>query len=246
MKNEDAIYHRSGEFWQRLHTLFSLSSHTQQSLAAEVGVDRKTISRLLHRGHHTEFVKLIYDVAQALEVSPDVLFNGGIDIPGQNLTGIHTIDIMLNHCYNETSETGTNNFGKYVSTNYRLTNKNAGQWIQSNPLRKHGTQDYIGITYESELDHNQKFADTNGTNRTVTLQRAYIEDEKIVVFYHWQQKRLATQHNEERTLDVRRALDHLTLEKSIETHANDNRLKPKIKRRAWTEIKMLRRGEVLQ
>jgi len=245
MNNEDAIYHRSGEFWQRLHTLFSLSSHTQQSLAAEVGVDRKTISRLLHRGHHTEFVKLIYDVAQALDVTPDVLFNGGIDIPGQNLTGIHTIDVMLSHCYNETSETGIENFAKYVSKDYRLSNKNIGKWIPSNPLHKHKTDDF-GVTYESELDHNQKFADTNGTNRTVTLQRAYIDDEKIVVFYNWQQKRLATQYNAERTLDVRRALDHLTLEKSIETHANDNRLKPKIKRRAWTEIKMLRRGEVLQ
>ena len=246
MVNDDAIYHRSGEFWQRLHTLFNLSSHTQQSLAAAVGVDRKTISRLLNRGHHTEFVKLIYDVAQALDVMPEVLFNGGIEIPGQNLTGIHTIDVMLKHCYNETSKTGIDNFGKYVSTNYRLTNKNAEQWIPSNPLRKHGTQDYIGITYTSELDYNKKYADANGTNRTVTLQRAYIEDEKVVVFYNSQQKRLATQHNEERTLDVRRALDHLTLEKSIETHANDNRLKPKIKRRAWTEIKKLRRGEVLQ
>ena len=245
MVNDDAIYHRSGEFWQRLHTLFSLSSHTQQSLAAAVGVDRKTISRLLNRGHHTEFVKLIYDVAQALDVTPDVLFNGSIDIPGQNLTGIHTIDVMLNHCYNETSETGIENFAKYVSKDYRLTNKNAGKWIPSNPLHQHKTDDF-GITYESELDHNKKYADANGTKRTVTLQRAYIEDEKIMVFYFSNIKQLATKNKVERAVDVRRALDHLTLEKSIETHANDNRLKPKIKRRAWTEIKKLRRGEVLQ
>jgi transcriptional regulator with XRE-family HTH domain len=244
MKNEDVNYHRSNEFWQRLHTLFTMSSHTQQSLADAVGVDRKTISRLLNRGHHTEFLALIYDVADALDVPPDLLFNSSIDIPGQNMTGIQSIDVMLDHCYNETSSTGVENLADYVSPEYRLTNKNTGRWIPSNPLHKHKDHN-DGISYESELEHNRRYSIANKTHRIVTLQRAYIEDEQIVVFYHGEMIKTGNGTKRDLPLSLKRSLDHLTLERPIRAHATNNRLKPKIKRRAWTEIKMMNRGVLL-
>ena len=66
-----------------------------------------------------------------------------------------------------------------------------------------------------------------------------------MVFYHGEVIKAENGTKRYLPLSLARSLDHLTLERPITAHATNNRLRPKIKRRALTEIKMMNRGVLL-
>ena len=88
-------FHQSSLFWIRLQKLYANSSHSHQSLANAVGVDRKTIQRMLAGSTYRNVVALIYDIAQAYGSTAEVLFDANRDLPVISLTGIVSIDRML-------------------------------------------------------------------------------------------------------------------------------------------------------
>ena len=224
-------FHQSSLFWIRLQKLYANSSHSHQSLAKAVGVDRKTIQRMLSGSTYRNVIALVYDIAQACGTTAEVLFDANRDLPVVSLTGIASIDRMLTTIHNCTTKAHIESYKEYISPKYLMFRGRDEEFTGAetkNPWRPRE-----GITYERERELNLAASGENNTERHSTLRKAYIAGEQVVVIFDVDITSISNS-SLKRTV---RYIEHLELERALEDYERNGRLVPKIVRRHWAEIK---------
>lgn len=224
-------FHQSSLFWIRLQKLYANSSHSHQSLANAVGVDRKTIQRMLAGSTYRNVIALIYDIAQACGTTAEVLFDANRDLPLVSLTGIASIDRMLTTIHNCITRAHTESYYGYISPKYQMFRGRDEEFTGAetkNPWRPRE-----GITYERELELNLAASKENNTERHSTLRKAYTAGEQVVVIFDVD---IVSIDNSNLMRTVR-LIEHLELERPLEDYEKNGRLIPKIVKRHWAEIK---------
>ena len=224
-------FHQSSLFWIRLQKLYANSSHSHQSLASAVGVDRKTIQRMLAGSTYRNVIALIYDIARACGTTAEVLFDANRELPVVSLTGISSIDRMLTTIHNCTTRAHIESYNGYISAKYLMFRGRDEEFTggeTKNPWRPRE-----GITYERELELNLAASEENNTERHSTLRKAYTAGEQVVVIFDVD---IVSIDNSNLMRTVR-LIEHLELERPLEDYEQNGRLIPKIVKRHWAEIK---------
>ena len=257
MAKEPKIPHTSEFFWKRLAQVFAASAHSHQSLADAIGVNRKTVQRLLSRETYDDAIRLIFDVAFACGQHPKNLFDPDVVLAADRLTGISSIDDMLRESYNDKSMTGLEGFSKCIAKKYRVINDGYGT-VEDKTIREKFTpvtkahtlqSDFwsdsdedandadeqparLGLTFRAEYDLNKEAAEKSSTTKQVVLKSGSILQEMVIVEY------VIYEHQADHPgLSQRRTLmDHLLLDRPISRFRDNARLKPKILRRHWRQL----------
>ena len=224
-------FHQSSLFWIRLQKLYANSSHSHQSLANAVGVDRKTIQRMLAGSTYRNVVALIYDIAQACGTTAEVLFDANRDLPVVSLTGIVSIDRMLSTIHNCTTRAHIESYRGYISPKYLMFRGRDEEFTGAETRSPWRPRE--GITYERELELNLAASEENNTERYSTLRKAYTAGEQVVAMFDVD---IVSVDNSDLKRTVR-CIEHLELERPLEDYEKNGRLVPKIVRRHWAEIK---------
>lgn len=223
-------YHESSIFWQRLQKVYDSSNHSHQSLADQIGVNRKTVQRILAGETYRDMITVIYDIALACGVTPDLLFDSKRELPYTPLTGIASIDRMLMAIHNVESVGHIEPYAPYVHKDYLMFRGSDEEFTGAS-----GTwRPREGITFEKELELNLMSANTNNTKRRSTLVKGYIAGEQVVAVNEVEVFSVLTG----KVHQTARFIEHLELERSLDEHVENPRLVPKIIRRHWAELKM--------
>ena len=232
--------HESNEFYVRLLQVFEQSHHTLQSLSDAINVPKRTLQRFINKETHGDTIRMIYDVAYACGMRPEVFFDRKIQIANLELTGVKSIDRMLVDCYNNTSRTGLDGFDRYIANNYRLRHdrwrKEAKRGTNSRitSLLVEDEDGCLGLSFADEVKLNDESAVTNRMTKRLRLHRAYIVCDLVNVAYS-----IAEIHESENypSKAVLRHADHLKLEQPIAFYKENPRVRPKICIRQWKQIK---------
>ena len=260
MEKKASSPHASEFFWKRLAQVFAASGHSHQSLADAIGVNRKTVQRLLSRETHEDAIQLIFDVALACGNPPKVLFDPDIVLASDRLTGIASIDDMLRTVYNDQSATGLDGLSRHVSKKYRVINDGYGT-VEDEAIRQKFTpvdkahtlqSDFwsdddtgddsegptrLGLTFRAEYSLNKEAAETSNTSKQVILKNGSILQEMVFVEYViYEHQGFRREQALPGIAQQRMIIDHLLLDRPVSRFRANPRLKPKILRRHWRQL----------
>lgn len=234
---------------RRVAEMISSAGKTYAEIAADTNQPTHRIKRLLSGASKTVDAGLVCAIANACGHQPHVVYDPTIDL-GAIKTGVASVDKMLAACYGTDSATGLEGISDYAARDYHVTHAGyddtvtfAHLLVDVEPVvtmhhrneRKgagYNPNTYKGLTLQNEWMLNVEASDRTGTNKRVKLIDADIVNELIFVNYQIEEYVLGSD-----SFIRRRMVDLIALEYSLERYDNNQRLKPKISRRRWVQIK---------
>tara|TARA_Y100000593_G_scaffold82628_1_gene155356 strand:+ start:226 stop:1002 length:777 start_codon:yes stop_codon:yes gene_type:complete len=129
----------------RLSRAIALSPLTRTDLAKLLGVHRNTISRV-ERGQDQVSLELLSAAFEALGYTFHDAMSGQGGLNQVGYSGIEPLDDAMIKIYNERSDSGVENLGRYVADDYRSCSAN----FKLKTFEKFGVTDYEQVYSQSE------------------------------------------------------------------------------------------------
>ena len=208
-KAEDARYSR--QIGNRLYLAMRASGRSQTQLAYELGVTNNTLGRII-AGQERLNMNLCCRAMELMDFEPSLLLSKG-PIPG-SWTGLPAIDAMLADIYGDTSQSGIEALGQYVTGDYlccshhytkedKCNIEEGSAWEDQDRFKftpddrdlrervwdkAHSGSDLIGIPYE--LERKQNLRGSLGTRYVRKVASAVLIDEDCVFVQVGVQRRM--------------------------------------------------------
>jgi len=238
---------------KRLNQMFDQSNQTYSSLANATGVHRHTVQTVFATGRGD--MSLIIEIVNLLGHNPADLFDTNPGSLQQILTGVRRIDVMLRKIYSETYSIsgGGEAMEPYIApdyycvyTGYQTEVRSEYQkyfqpvppsidriWIDGNGDKTKIEQgEVIGLTYQAERKLNARSAAATKSVFSKKLCDVAMCPMGISVHYSIAER---SQHDDK--VVIRNMHDSLQLEQPTGVYVENRRIKPKIRRRIWRQIR---------
>ena len=236
---------------QRLAAMIDSAGLSYEQIATKTKQPYSRIKRLVGGEAQTIDAALAAAITIACDRAPHELFDRGVTFR-QGRTGIASIDKMLVAVYNDTSDTGICTLQAWVTDDYRLlcsaydepmvAKEIADTLVDVEPLLSLPLDDLHhspktprkGMTLKTELYHNEQASIDTGTRKSLTLVDVDVIDDELL----WVQYNIDELYAGGRDTYIRRQIvDLVTLEHPIGRYRSNGRLKPRIRRRLWKELR---------
>ena len=236
---------------QRLAAMIDSAGLSYEQLATKTKQPYSRIKRLIGGEAQTIDAALAAAITIACDRSPHELYDKGVTFR-QGRTGIASVDKMLVSVYNDTSDTGICTLQSWVTDDYRLlcsvydepivSEAIADKLVDVEPmlfrplddLRQGPKKLRQGLTLKDEVKINEQAAKETGTRKCLTLVDVDVIDDELL----WVQYNIDELYEGGRDTYIRRQIvDLVTLEHPISRYRSNGRLKPRIRRRLWKELR---------
>jgi hypothetical protein len=236
---------------QRLAAMIDSAGKTYEQLATATNQPYSRIKRLMGGEAQTIDASLAAAITIACDRAPHELYDNSVTFR-QGRTGIASVDKMLVSVYNDTSDTGICTLQAWVTDDYRLLCSAydepsmepaiAETLVDVEPIVRTVFYDSPsctmpprkGMTLQTELSHNERASKDTGTRKSLTLVDVDVIDDELL----WVQYNIDELYAGGRDTHIRRQLvDLVTLEHTISRYRSNGRLKPRIRRRLWKELR---------
>jgi hypothetical protein len=232
---------------QRLAAMIDSAGLSYDQLATKTNQPYSRIKRLIGGEAQTIDAALAAAITIACHRSPHELYDRGVTFR-QGRTGIASVDKMLVAIYNDTSDTGIHTLQSWVTDDYRLlcsaydepivSDEIANVLIDVEPIvafvQNGAPKLRKGMTLKDEVKINEQAATDTGTRKSLTLVDVDVIDDELL----WVQYNIDELYAGGRDTHIRRQIvDLVTLEHPISRYRSNGRLKPRIRRRLWKELR---------
>ena len=227
---------------QRLAAMIDSAGLSYERIATKTNQPYSRIKRLVGGEAQTIDASLACAIAIACDRAPHELYDNSITFR-QGRTGVVSVDKMLVAVYNDSSRTGICTLQSWVTDDYRVlcTAYNASTPLQDllvdvEPLFNYGDEPAIckGLSLRNEVDLNEIAAKKTGTSKSLTLVDVDVLDDALL----WVQYNVSEFYAEKKDSNAERHLiDLVSLEHPISRYRANGRLKPRIRRRFWKELR---------
>ena len=227
---------------QRLAAMIDSAGKTYEQLATATNQPYSRIKRLMGGEAQTIDASLACAIAIACDRAPHELYDNSITF-AQGRTGVVSVDKMLVAVYNDTSQTGICTLQSWATDDYRVlcTAYNASMPLQDmlvdvEPPFHYGDDaaSYKGLTLKNEVKQNEIAAKQTGTTKSLTLVDVDVLHDALL----WVQYNVSEFYADRHGPNAQRHLiDLVSLEHPISRYRANGRLKPRIRRRFWKELR---------
>jgi hypothetical protein len=236
---------------KRLAAMIDSAGLSYDQIATATNQPYSSIKRLIGGEAQTIDASLACAIAIACDRAPHELFDRGVTFR-QGRTGVASIDKMLVNVYNDTSDTGICTLQSWVTDDYRLlcsaydeptvSEEIAPVLVDVDPivapdldnLHQSPKKPRKGMTLKDEVKLNEQAARDTGTRKSLTLVDVDVIDDELL----WVQYNIDELYAGGRDTHIRRQIvDLVTLEHTISRYRSNGRLKPRIRRRLWKELR---------
>ena len=236
---------------QRLAAMIDSAGLSYEQLATKTKQPYSRIKRLIGGEAQTIDAALAAAITIACDRSPHELYDKGVTFR-QGRTGIASVDKMLVSVYNDTSDTGICTLQSWATDDYRLlcsaydepivSDEIAPVLVDVEPivtptlgdLHQGPKKPRKGMTFKDEVRINEQAARDTGTRKCLTLVDVDVIDDELL----WVQYNIDELYAGGRDTYIRRQIvDLVTLEHTISRYRSNGRLKPRIRRRLWKELR---------
>lgn len=238
---------------KRLNQMFDQSNQTYSSLAGATNVHRHTIQSIFATGRGD--ISLIIEIVGLMGHNPADLFDTNPGSLQQTLTGVRRIDVMLREIYSETYSTSGGGealkphiasdyyciyagYKTEVRKEYQKYFKPVPQVLDRTYISENGDRtklkqgDEIGLTYQAERMLNAQSAAATKSVFSKKLCDVSMCPVGLSVHYSIAER---SQHDDK--VVIRNMHDSLLLEQPTGEYVKNKRIKPKIRRRIWRQIR---------
>ena len=227
---------------QRLAAMIDSAGLSYERIATKTNQPYSRIKRLVGGEAQTIDASLACAIAIACDRAPHELYDNSITF-AQGRTGVVSVDKMLVAVYNDTSHTGICTLQSWATDDYRVlcTAYSASMPLQHwlvdvEPPFNYGDDvaSYKGLTLESEVKLNKIAAKKTGTTKSLTLVDVDVLHDALL----WVQYNVSEFYADRHGPNAQRHLiDLVSLEHPISRYRANGRLKPRIRRRFWKELR---------
>ena len=236
---------------RRLAAMIDSAGLSYEQIATATNQPYSRIKRLIGGEAQTIDAALAAAITIACHRAPHELYDKGVTF-SQGRTGIASVDKMLVAVYNDTSDTGICTLQSWVTDDYRLlcsaydeptvSDEIAPVLVDVEPivtpplgdLHQGPKKPRKGMTLKDEVKINEQAAKDTGTRKCLTLVDVDVIDDELL----WVQYNIDELYAGGRDTYIRRQIvDLVTLEHPISRYRSNGRLKPRIRRRLWKELR---------
>ncbi len=233
--------------------MFDQSQKTYVALANALGVHRHTVQTIFATGKGD--IGLIVEIVGLMGYSPTDLFDTSPGPMLQRLTGIKRVDAMLREVYNETYSTqgGGEAMAPHVASDYfciytgyisEVRDAYKKYFVPVPPCETKGyitldgdrieldMSSDVGLSYQAELMLNSRSAAATKSIFSKKLCDAQVLDIGLGVHYS-----IAERSSHDDKVVIRNMYDHVVLQRPIGEFVQNGRIKPKIRRRRWHQVR---------